>query len=169
MAANEERKVITVLLTRYYNTFSNFIYWISGRGFTHASLALDDSNECFYSFNFKGFCREHPKKHKRRRGKSVSYGLEISQECYKKILDRIEDMERKKEEWNYSRIGLVLCLLHIPHRIEKHYFCSQFVAEMLKLSENVSLKKSASLYLPNQLTLELESQSCLKTIIYNPI
>lgn len=51
---NCDKKVITVLLTRYYSTFSNFIYFVSGKGYTHASIALDDKNEYFYSFNFRG-------------------------------------------------------------------------------------------------------------------
>lgn len=38
----EYKRVITVLLTRYRSIFANFIYWISGRGYTHASLGLDD-------------------------------------------------------------------------------------------------------------------------------
>lgn len=56
----EAKKKVTVLLTRYYSTFSNFVYWISGRGYTHASIALNDENDCYYSFNFKGFRREYP-------------------------------------------------------------------------------------------------------------
>jgi Orthopoxvirus protein of unknown function (DUF830). len=166
---HNERKIITVLLTRYYSTFSDFIYWMSGKGYTHASLSLDVTNENFYSFNFNGFCIEHPKKHKRRSGKSVCYRLEITPECYEKIKDRIEKIESEKDSWYYSKIGIFLCLLRIPHKRKKHYFCSQFVADMINLSENITLKKNSSLYLPNHLNFELENQSCLKEIVYDPI
>lgn len=169
MVAMEERKVISVLLTRYYSTFSSFIYWTTGRGYTHASLSLDESDEEFYSFNFKGFCKECPRRHKRRSKRSICYRLEISQECYKRIKDRIEVIERKKGEWSYSRLGVLFCLVHIPYKRDKYYFCSQFVADMLSLSEDIVLGKKASLYLPNHLPGELEHQCCLRKIDYNLI
>lgn len=164
-----EKRIITVLLTRYYSTFANFIYYISGRGYTHASLSLDDKNEYFYSFNFKGFRKEYPKKHKRRSGKSISYKLEVPQEGFEKIEQRIEEMEKEKDHLYYSRIGVVLCLLHIPCKRKNHYFCSQFVVEMLQLSNAVFIEKHTSLYLPNQLPFELRRQDCLREIVYNPI
>lgn len=61
----ENKRVITVLLTRYRSIFANFIYWISGRGYTHASLGLDENDGCYYSFNFKGFKIEHPENGKK--------------------------------------------------------------------------------------------------------
>lgn len=113
MEAKEERKVISVLLTRYDSIFSSFIYWTTGRAYTHASLSLDEADEEFYSFNFKGFCKECPRKHKGRIRKSTCYRLEISQVCYKRIKDRIDVIERKKGEWSYSRLGVFFCLVHI--------------------------------------------------------
>lgn len=164
-----EKRMVTVLLTRYYSTFSTFIYIISGRGYTHASIALDEENEYFYSFNFKGFWKEYPKKHKRKSKKSIGYKLEISQEDFDKIKEKIEKMENGEEKFRYSRIGVLLCLLRIPCKRKRHYFCSQFVAEMLMLAKTVSMKKKASLYLPNHLSYELSRQSCLREIVFNPI
>lgn len=40
-----ENKTITVLLTQYNSTFSNFIYYVTGRGYTHASLSLNNEEE----------------------------------------------------------------------------------------------------------------------------
>lgn len=165
----EEKKVISILFTRYYNAFSNFIYWVGGRGYTHTSVALDAESEYYYSFNMRGFNREYPRKHKRRNEKSVCYLLEITAEDYEKISKIIEDMERTKDVWTYSRLGVFLCLLHIPHKIKGQYFCSQFIAELLQLTDSVNLQKKASLYLPNQLPYELARLNCLKDTIYNPI
>lgn len=164
-----KKKVITVLFTRYYSAFANFIYFISGRGYTHASIALDEQNEYYYSFNFQGFRREYPRKHKRRSGKSMGIKLEVSQESFERMKKKIEEMEEKKENLHYSRIGVLLCLLHIPCKIQNQYFCSQFVAETLELPDSVFLSKNAALYLPNQLSHELCRQRCLKEIICNPI
>ena len=162
----ENKRIITVLLTRYYSTFSDFIYWISGRGYTHASLSLDDKGGVYYSFNFKGFRREHPGRSRRKCGKSVSFRLEIPGESFERIKNRLEEMERNSETLHYSRLSLFLCLLHIPCKIENHYFCSQFVAEMLELAGNIRLDKKPSLYLPNHLPEVLRHQRCLKEIIY---
>lgn len=164
-----EKKIITVLFTRYYSTFANFIYWISGKGYTHASIALDEQNEYYYSFNYKGFRREYPKKHTRRSGKSIGIKLEVSQESFDRMKKKIEEMEGKRDKLHYSRFGVLLCLLHIPCKIQNRYFCSQFVAETLELSEAVLLSKDAALYLPNQLLHELCRQNCPKEIICNPV
>lgn len=163
------KRTITVLLTRYYSTFSNFIYWITGRGYTHASLALDDGEEYFYSFNFKGFRREYPGRRIQKCGKSICYKLEVSEEAFEKIRKRIEEMEQNREKLHYARLGVLLCLLHIPFKMENGYFCSQFVMEMLQLSGSIVLEKSPSLYLPNQLPEILGRCGCLKEIICNPV
>lgn len=163
------KKTITVLLTRYYSTFSNFIYWITGRGYTHASIGLDENEMYYYSFNFKGFRKEYPGRRVRKCGKSICYKLSVSEEAYERVRKQIEEMEKNKENLYYSRVGVVLCLLHIPFKIKTGYFCSQFVMEMLQLSGSVLPEKSASLYLPNHLPEVLGGLNCLKEIVYNPV
>ena len=165
----EKKKVISVLLTRYHSTFSDFIYYVTGKGYTHASLALDVQNEYYYSFNFKGFRKEYPKKHRRKSDKSVSYQLEISEEGYQKIVKRIEKMEEIKEEYHYSRLGVFLCLFHIPFKFKRHYFCSQFVMELLQITGEIFPQKNISLYFPNEMPELLEKQGCLYQIVCNPL
>ena len=46
-----EKKVITILFSRYHTFMANFLHIVSGRGYTHASIALDEDDEYFYSFN----------------------------------------------------------------------------------------------------------------------
>ena len=164
-----EKRIITVLLTRYYSIYSNFLYYVTGRGYTHASIALDEKNEYYYSFNLKGFRKEYPKKHSKRSGKSICYKFEVSEEGYGRMIQRLEEMKERGSELHYSRLGVFCCLLHIPFHRKNHYFCSEFVAEMLALSDAVNLKKETSLYMPNQLIYELGRQSSLKEIICNPI
>lgn len=164
-----QTRVITVLFTRYYSTFANFIYLISGKGYTHASIALDEENDYYYSFNYKGFRKEYPKKHSRMDKRSICIKLEVSQESFDKMQKMIAEMEERGEKLHYSRLGVLLCLFRIPCKIQNQYFCSQFVAEILQLSDAVRLSKGVSLYLPNQLSLELCRQNCLREIVYNPI
>lgn len=165
----ENRKVVTVFLTRYHSTFSDFIYYATGRGYTHASIAIDDENEYYYSFNIRGFRKEYPKGHKRRDKKSIIYRLSVSEDSYEKIVKRIQEIDQNKEKIRYSRLGVLLCLLHIPARFKNRYFCSQFVTELLEITGEIELDKSASLYLPNELPALLERQQCLCGIVWDPI
>lgn len=158
--------IVSVLFTRYHSTFSNFVYWIRGRGYTHASIALDDRNECFYSFNFRGFCKEDVEKIKKRSTKSVCFYIEVSDECYKKMKERLEHFQQNKEQYEYCRIGIFLCVLHIAFKFKNQYFCSQFVAEMLEMVDTLSLSKKAELYFPNDLSLALDRQMPVKNISY---
>lgn len=162
------KRTITVLLTRHHNLFSNFIYMITGRGYTHASIALSEDCEYYYSFNFKGFRREYPSK-RWNCGKSICYKLEVSEEDFMKLQDKVAEMEQEKDAFHYSRLGVAFCFMRIPIKREHHYFCSQFVAELLQMTDCISLEKKPSLYFPNHLSEELKRQRCLKHVIYNPI
>lgn len=163
-------KTIRVVLTKYSDPLSILVYLLSGCGYTHASIALGGEEGLMYSFNFKGFCVETLAKH-RRRGvkKSMSIQLDVSEAAYSRMEGRIRHMESHREEYCYTKLGVLLSFLHIPFKWEKHYFCSQFVAEMLSSSGAVRLRKHASLYLPNHFTRELTAASELRGIQYNPV
>ena len=77
-------------------------------------------------------------------------------------------LSKEKETLHYSRISVLLCLLHIPYKMKNGYFCSQFVVEMLELTGSIFLRNEASLYLPNHLPAELKRQRCLKEIMAIP-
>ena len=164
-----EGKKIFVVLTRTHSIFSNFLYWISGRGYTHASISIDENRECFYSFNFKGFCEEHPLAGKKKQRKSACYQFEVSEQDYIKIENYLTEFIHKKEDYKYSRRGLALCILKIPCKIQNEYFCSQFVAEILNLTEGFKLRKKTSLYLPNHLVRELAFHPALCGIVYQGV
>ncbi len=151
-------KTVTILLTRYSDLFSNFLYVISKKGYTHASLSLDENDENFYSFNVKGFTIEKPKKRisRKRKAGSVCIRLQVSEEAHHILETLMKQFVENKTKYTYSKLGVFLCLIRIAHKFENSYFCSQFVAEMLHISNAVSLSKDASLYLPNELIEELK-------------
>ena len=162
-----ETQTIAVLFTRYSNIFSNCIYWLSGKGYTHASIALADDSEYYYSFNFKGNKKEYYKNKKCR--ESIIYKLEIPQEDVTKMAAKIKELELKKEQLTYARLSLLLSIIKIPFKSKNSYFCSQFVAEILQISRQISLEKKAIFYLPNQLEMELSQQKMIKAAIKDPI
>ncbi|MBQ8518096.1 MAG: hypothetical protein IJ455_00635 [Agathobacter sp.] len=160
---------ISVLLTKQEDWISKIIYYITGRGFTHASIGFDENDEVFYSFNIKGFRRELPKKHKDAITQSLCFKLNVSQEEYEKVVDLIYEFQEKRKSWKYSTMGVVLCLLRIPHKRKWHYFCSQFVAEILEKANIAEVSKHASLCLPNNLVDILNSRRAMDAVVLNPI
>ena len=63
--------------------------------------------------------------------------------------------------------GYEFCFVHIPFKRKKHYFCSQFVAEILAESGALKLKRRPSLYLPNHFYRELKEAAELQEIQYD--
>lgn len=162
-------KTVTILLTKHSDWISTCVYYICGRGYTHASLSLD-GGKTYYSFNYKGFCIETIEKHRRRGVKySRSYQLNVSDEAWSKIYIKISQFLEQKESYRYTRLGLLFCILRIPFQRKKHYFCSQFVAELLIDAEAIALERHPALYLPNDFCKELESSRQLEKLEINPI
>ena len=163
-------KTISIIMTKYSDLLSNLIYIMSGGGYTHVSLSLRNAEDSMYSFNYKGFCIETLEKH-RHRGvtKSMSYQLEISDLAYRELTQHVQYFIDHREEFSYTRLGAILCFFRIPFKWQKHYFCSQFVAEALAHAGAIRLKMSPSLYLPNHLKNELALSKQLQNIQYNPV
>lgn len=100
---------------------------------------------------------------------SVCIRMQVPEETYMLIEEEINRFLAKKEQYTYSRWGVILCLLHIPHKFKHRYFCSQFVAEVLLRAGAVELKKKESLYLPGQLLDGVECLFSKKQLMYNII
>jgi hypothetical protein len=72
-------KNVTVLLTKFTDVFGKFVSWYSHGGYTHASISIDEDEEIFYSFNYKGFVVEKPNKKtpKKRKPENVIIRMHI--------------------------------------------------------------------------------------------
>jgi len=165
----ENKYTVSVLFVNYEDFWSKVVYYILGRGYSHAAISVDEEEETYYSFNFKGFRREKPRKHENIVSKSICYRLRVSKEERDKIANMIEEFQSKRFEWRYNLIGLLLSRVHISHRRHKYYFCSEFVVEMLERAKVARFRKSAAHYLPNRLERELKTFRNLEQIILNPI
>lgn len=161
---------VTVLLTEYHDLFSVVFYYLTGRTYTHASIALEQEPDDYYSFNFHGFCRETLEKH-RRRGvtNSVSYTLNVTESNYSVLKCEIAEFWRHSNEFHYTRLGAICCILHIPLRWKRHYFCSQFVVELLQEVDILSREKAAALYTPSRLAQELNQNRAMAHKRLNPV
>ena len=148
-------KTIFILLTKYSDWRSNLLYYFTGFGYTHASIGLDDE-DCYYSFNYRGFAIETMEKH-REKGvkKSLRFRIQVSEETYKNLKQRIFEFKDNQSLYQYDRKAVALAFLRIPYQRKNRYFCSQFVAELLVQSKALKLRRNTNVYLPNQLLSEL--------------
>lgn len=155
-------KTIYILLTRSGTLLSKLVYAATGASYTHASMAFDAELSCLYSSTRKnGYTMfpAGPSKEYLNRGvfrlrdnaPCALYALEVSDEAYFHALCRAEEFMRHSEEYSFNTLGLILCGLHIRWQRRHHYFCSQFVSEVLEQSGALALPKDSTLMHPQRL------------------
>ena len=155
-------KTIYILLTRSGTLLSNLVYRLTGARYTHASLAFDEDLSCLYSSTRKngytmfpaGPSREYLDRGVFRLRPDVPcalYALEVSEEAYTRARRRADHMMAHGNLYRFNVLGLILCGLHIRWRRRRHYFCSQFVGEVLEKSGALELPKHSTLMHPQRL------------------
>lgn len=152
-------KSIYILLTRSDTLLSKAIRWVTDDPYTHVSIAFDRSLSPLYSFARKyasaplpaglvtkylhtGFFAKH------RDMPCALLELHVDEAVYNNARQNVEQMIQQSVMYQYSVVGLALCRLSIPHERQRHYFCSQFVGEILLHSGAITLPKPASLMRP---------------------
>ena len=164
-------KTIYILLTRSGTLLSNLVYAVTGANYTHASLAFDEDLSCLYSSTRKngytmfpaGPSREYLNRGVFRLRENVPcalYALDVSDEAYIRARRRAEHMMAHGSLYRFNVIGLALCGMHIRWKRRRHYFCSQFVSEVLEKSGAMELPKHSTLMHPNDYT-RLEELRCV--------
>ena len=164
-------KTIYILLTRSGTLLSKLVYAATGASYTHASMAFDEELNCLYSSTRKngytmfpaGPSKEYLNKGVfRLRGDApcALYALDVTDEAYVRARRRAEHMMARGELYRFNTLGLILCALHIRWQRRRHYFCSQFVSEVLEQSGALALPKDSTLMHPNDYTL-LPQLKCL--------
>lgn len=155
----ETLKTILILFTQNHGWFAKFLKAVFGQTYNHVSLSLEQDSGAFYSFNFKGFVRETFEKLRRHKVRgSMLYQFPVSDGAYAEMRERLESTKQRRGEFKYAFLGIFLCCLGIPFHWENHYFCSEFVTELLTSSRALSLERRTSAYLPEQLRRELDRQ-----------
>lgn len=147
-------KKLYILLIRFPDRGSQWIEALTGCRYAHAAIGLDEDLNKFYSFKAKGFITEEITRYLRPDREPFDcqlYELQVSEKKYVHVKHLLQLFKMRREELHYTRLGVVLGLLRIPYRRRYHYFCSQFVADILYYSEAAELKKSSALYLPGDL------------------
>lgn len=159
---------ITILLTNYPDRVSRLIQFFTRNEYSHASIGLSGNPEEFYSFNKKGLAVETLEKHRRRGArKSMSYQIQIPEEVYSKIEQSVNHFLAHRSSYRYTWFGVICCLLHLPRKKKNHYFCSQFVAELLQESGAASLHCNPAVCTPARLSRLLKHHPSLVSMAHN--
>ena len=88
------------------------------------------------------------------------YALEVTDEAYIRAKRRTQHMMHHGELYRFNSLGLLLCWMHIRWQRRRHYFCSQFVSEVLQKSGALDLPKPSTLMHPSDYA-ELPQLRCL--------
>ena len=168
-------KTLYIFLTRSGTLLSNLVYHLTGAQYTHVSLAFDEDLSTLYSSTRKngytmfpaGPSREYLNRGlflQRENIPCALYALEVSDEAYARARRRAEHMMTHGHLYRFNSLGLLLCWLHIRWQRRRHYFCSQFVSEVLEKSGAVDLPKDSTLMHPSDYTT-LPGLECLYTCL----
>ena len=164
-------KTLYIFLTRSGTLVSNLVYALTGAEYTHISLAFDEDLTTLYSSTRKngytmfpaGPSREYLNRGVFRLRENIPcalYALEVTDEAYARAKRRADHMMNHGELYRFNSVGLLLCALHIRWNRRRHYFCSQFVSEVLEQSGALALPKDSTLMHPNDYAL-LPQLKCL--------
>lgn len=75
----------------------------------------------------------------------VVYKLEISNKQYSRLKAVIKEFELNKHKYRYNLLGLIYVAFNLDRKRRDHYFCSQFVAEVIQRSGIYDFKKPSNL------------------------
>lgn len=138
-----EEKTVYILLTRSGTYFSRLIHLATAEDYTHASIGLDGPYGRFYSFARRyerfalpaGLVEEQVERGlmgKMQDSPCCLYAITVPVNVYNRLRQRLDTMMKQRELYHYNLLGVILCLFHLHLVRRRHYFCSQFVAELLQ-------------------------------------
>lgn len=154
-------KTIYILLTKSDTILSRIIHFITMDSYTHVSISFEESLQPLYSSSRKngrtlfpagpcmeqlycGYYRKHGSKIP-----CVLYELQVDEETYLQAKREAQRIIENAEEYHYNIFGLLLCQFNIPYHRNRHYFCSQFVSDVLDKSSAIKLPKDVTLMKPS--------------------
>ncbi|MFP3919440.1 hypothetical protein U5N28_16690 [Lysinibacillus telephonicus] len=159
-------KRVYILLTDTGTVFTKLIKLYTKKPYNHASISFDSELSEVYSFGRKtarnpfigGFVKEDIRKGLFKQADCAIYSFTVSEVQMQKINRYIKEIEAQKENYRYNFLGLFGFLLNKPIKRKKAFFCSQFVASVLKECHIIDFEKSPSLIAPNDLQKRTEFQ-----------
>jgi hypothetical protein len=155
----EKNHTIYILLTHSGTLPSKFIKLYTREPYSHVSIALDPNLEELYSFGrlrpnnpiYGGFIREdiiYGTFGRFPETQCALYSLNINGFQYNRLKIELNNFMKNKTRYGYNFLGLLGIMLGIPIQRTYKYFCSQFVATLLKNSGIDIFQKPPALVSP---------------------
>lgn len=131
------------VVVSYTGTFlSRTIRWITGAQYSHASLSLESSLDTMYSFGrvktwnpfWGGFVQESSDRRPFRRFCDVPIAvvaIPVSSITYEALHAYLDKMYQMRDSYHYNYRGLLLAAFHRSYHSPNHYYCSEFVQDLL--------------------------------------
>lgn len=164
-------KSIYILLTRSTTSVSRAISFATLDKYTHVSISFDKELQNMYSFARKnpayplpaGLIHETPATGYYQLNPNIPcalYEIKVTQKEYNKARLAVDFMYQQEDRYQFNILGLVLCRLGISYTRHTHYFCSQFVGEVLEISGVLQLPKPAHFMRPSDY-MNLSELDCI--------
>ncbi len=136
-------KDIYIILSQTRSIISRIIRLATGDSYTHASLAFEEDPNVMYSFGrlfphnpfWSGFVRESASFGTMKRFRDADVAalrIGVEDEEYERIRGYVLEMYSRRRQYGYNYIGLLLAKFGITYRWENHYYCSEFLKELLE-------------------------------------
>lgn len=150
---------IYLLLTDTGTMLNRMIKSYTRQPYNHASIAFDAELNEVYSFGRKmannpfigGFVREDFHSFQFMKAECAVYSLTVTREQYHRMYGFIQEVAAQQELYRYNFIGLFGVMLNMPIQRKHAFFCSQFVASVLRKGGVIGLEKDPSLVEPSEL------------------
>lgn len=121
---------------------SKMLRWFTKAKYNHVSLALDESLQEMYSFGrrwkyyafYGGFVKEtaymgvfgaYPNTD------IVLIPFDVTETQYQAICAYVQGMYQRRKSYKYSWLGLFMVLFRKQLKRKRHYYCSEFVRDIL--------------------------------------
>ena len=153
-------KSLYIFLTRTESIVSKIVHFFTNDTYTHSAIAFDRELVDIYSSARKnginmfpaGPCREHlDRGFYARVGKTpcAIYELKVTDEVYDRAKDEVDWFMQHQDDFKFSALGIIACKFGVAWQRKNKYFCSQFVAEILRRSGAAELPKINCLMRPS--------------------
>lgn len=149
---------IYIVLSRPDSSVSSLIAFFTRAEYSHISIAYDSELRSLCSFARKyrlplpgGLVTENENGVLRKALKNarcVILSASVPEDGFEAFRSRIDNMLSNRDKYHYFLRGVVFCSLGVEAHRENHYFCSQFVAEMLSCAGARGMPKPPSLMKP---------------------
>lgn len=157
-----EYKYIYLFFSKTGTWLSRTLTIFSETKYVHSSISFDDSFKVMYSFGrlhpnnpfFGGLVEENIYEgvyKKFEDSECLIYKVKVTEEQYYSLKREIKYFLKEKYKYRYNFIGLFGILINTPIKRKNHYFCSQFVSEVLIKSNIYHTDKVPELIKTNDL------------------